>query len=69
MKLSPQGYLNKDSLDIASQLVIVIGHLTTTTVEDEQAYKENMQVANALYHYVQCTLCNCAKCAKYTQPK
>jgi hypothetical protein len=67
MKLSPQGYLNKDSLDIASQFVI--GHLATTTVEDEQAYKENMQVANALYHYVQCTLCNCAKCAKYTKHK
>ena len=67
MKLSPQGYLNKDSLDIASQLVI--GHLATTTVEDEQAYKENMQVANALYHYVQCALCNCAKCARYTKHK
>ncbi len=63
IKLSPQGYLNKDSLDIASQLVI--GHLATTTVEDEPAYKENMQVANALYHYVQCTLCNCAKYTKH----
>jgi hypothetical protein len=61
--LNPQGYLNKDSLDIASKLAI--GHMTIKTVEDEQAYKENMQVANALYHYVQCTLCNCAKCAKH----
>jgi hypothetical protein len=67
MKLSPQDYLNKDSLDIACQLVI--GHLATTIVEDEQAYKENMQVVNALYHNVQCTICDCAKCAKYTQNK
>ncbi len=62
--LNPQGYLNKDSLDIASKLAI--GHMATKTVEDERAYKENMQVvADALYHYVQCTLCNCAKCAKH----
>ena len=61
--LSPQGYLNKDSLDIASKLAI--GHTATKTVEDEQAYKENMQVAHALYNYVQCTICNCAKCAKH----
>jgi hypothetical protein len=61
--LSPQGYLNKDSLDIASKLAI--GHTATKTVEDEQAYKENMQVAHALYNYVQCTTCNCAKCAKH----
>jgi hypothetical protein len=38
--LNPQGYLNKDSLDIASKLAI--GHMATKTVEDEQAYKENM---------------------------
>ena len=61
--LSPQGYLNKASLDIASKLDI--GHMATQTVEDEKAYKENMQVANALYNYVQCTLCNCATCARY----
>jgi hypothetical protein len=54
--LNPQGYLNSDSLDIASKLEI--DHMATKTVEDEQAYKENMQVANALYNYVQCTLCN-----------
>jgi hypothetical protein len=60
--LSPQGYLDKDLLEIASKLAI--GHTTIKTVEDEQAYKENMQVANALYNYVQCTLCNCTKCAK-----
>jgi len=62
--LSPQGYLDKDSLEIASKLAI--GHTATKTVEDEQAYKENMQVANALYNYTQCTLCNCAKCAKHS---
>ncbi len=61
INLSPQGYLDKDSLDIASKLAI--GHPATQTVEDEKAYKENMQVANALYTYAQCTLCNCAKCA------
>jgi hypothetical protein len=62
--LSPQGYLDKDSLEIASKLAI--GHTATKTVEDERAYKENMQVANALYNYTQCTLCNCAKCAKHS---
>jgi hypothetical protein len=61
LNLSPQGYLDKDSLDIASKLAI--GHSATQTVEDEKAYKENMQVANALYTYAECTLCNCAKCA------
>ncbi len=61
INLSPQGYLDKDSLDIASKLAI--GHSATQTVEDEKAYKEIMQVANALYTYAQCTLCNCAKCA------
>ena len=46
LNLSPQGYLDKDSLEIATKLAI--GHQATQTVEDEQAYKENMQVANAL---------------------
>jgi len=65
--LSPQGYLDKDSLDTASKLAI--GHLATQTVEDEKAYRENMQVANALYTYAECTLCNCAKCAKILNTK
>ena len=59
--LSPQGYLDKDSTDIASKLAI--GHLATQTVEDEKAYKESMQVANALFTYTECTLCKCARCA------
>ena len=49
IQLSPQGYLDKDSIDIASKLAI--GQLATQTVEDEKAHKENMQVANALYTY------------------
>ena len=61
ISLSPQGYLDKDSLDIASKLAI--GHSATQPDEDEKAYKENMQVANALYTYAECTLCNCAQCA------
>jgi hypothetical protein len=65
--LSPQGYLDKDSLDIASKLTI--GHLATQTVDDEKAYKENMQVANALYTYAECTLCNCARCVNILNTK
>ena len=61
LNLSPQGYLDKDSLEIAIKLTI--GHSATQTVEDEQTYKEDMQVANALYTYAECTLCNCAQCA------
>jgi hypothetical protein len=67
LNLSPQGYLDKDSLDIASKLAI--GHSATQTVEDEKAYKEDMQVANALYTYAECTLCNCAQCANILEMK
>jgi hypothetical protein len=67
INLSPQGYLDKASLDIASKLAI--GHLATQTVEDEKAYKENMQVANALYTYEECTLCDCARCANILKTK
>ncbi len=45
IRLSPQGYLDKDSTDIASKLAI--GHLATQTVEDEKAYKESMQNSQA----------------------
>ena len=65
--LSPQGYLDKDSTDIASKLAI--GHLATQTVEDEKAYKESMQVANALFTYTECTLCKCARCANILKTK
>jgi hypothetical protein len=67
IRLSPQGYLDKDSTDIASKLAI--GHLATQTFEDEKAYRENMQVANALYTYAECTLCNCARCANILKTK
>ena len=65
--LSPQGYLDKDSTDIASKLAI--GHLATQTVEDEKAYRESMQVANGLFTYTECTLCNCARCANILKTK
>ncbi len=67
IRLSPQGYLDKDSTDIASKLAI--GHLVTQTIEDEKAYRENMQLANALYTCAECTLCNCARCANILKTK
>ena len=61
MKLSPQGYLSKDSIDIACKLPISFG--SYETIEDEQEHLNSLRQANALFIYAQRTLCTCAQCA------
>jgi hypothetical protein len=61
MKLSPQGYLSKDSIDIACKLSISFG--SYETIEDEQEHLNSLRQANALFTYAQRTLCTCAQCA------
>jgi hypothetical protein len=61
MKLSPQGYLSKDSIDIASKLSISLD--SYETIEDEQEHLNSLRQANALFTYAQRTMCTCAQCA------
>jgi transposase InsO family protein len=61
IKLSPQGYLSKDSIDIACKLPISFG--SYETIEDEQDHLNSLRQANALFTYAQRTLCTCAQCA------
>jgi hypothetical protein len=58
MKLSSQGYLSKDSIDIACKLSISFG--SYETIEDEQEHLNSLRQANALFTYAERTLCTCA---------
>ncbi len=65
IKLSLQGYLSKDSIDIACKLSISFG--SYETIEDEQEHLNSLRQANALFTYAQRTMCTiystCAQCA------
>jgi hypothetical protein len=61
VNLSPQGYLSKDSIDVATGLSISFG--SYETIEDEEEHLQSLRQANALYTYAQRTLCTCTQCA------
>ena len=61
IKLSPQGYLGKDSIDIAIKLSIPFASMQT--IDDEEEHLQGLRQANALFTYAKCTLCTCAQCA------
>ncbi len=57
VSLSPQGYLSKDSIDVATGLSISFG--SYETIENEEEHLQSLRQANALYTYAQRTLCTC----------
>jgi hypothetical protein len=59
--ISPQGYLSKDSVDVATGLSISFG--SYETIEDEEEHLQSLRQANALLTYAQRTLCTCTQCA------
>ena len=61
MILSPQGYLSKNSLNIAIKLPIPFASMQT--IDDEEEHLQGLRQANALFTYAQRTLCTCALCA------
>jgi hypothetical protein len=61
IKLSPQGYLSKDSIDIAVKLTIPFASMQT--IDDEEEHLQGLRQANALFTYAERTLCTCAQCA------
>ena len=61
IKLSPQGYLSKDSIDIAVKLSIPFASMQT--INDEEEHLQGLRQANALFTYAKSTLCTCAQCA------
>ena len=61
IKLSPQGYLSKDSIDIAIKLSIPFASMQT--IDDEEEHLQGLRQANALFTYAERTLCTCAQCA------
>ena len=61
IKLSPQGYLSKDSIDIAIKLSIPFASMQT--VDDEEEHLQGLRQANASVTYAERTLCTCAQCA------
>ncbi len=54
-KLSPQGYLSKDSIDIAIKLSIPFASIQT--IDDEEEHLQSLRQANALFTYAQRTVC------------
>ncbi len=62
IKLSPQGYLSKDSIDIAVKLSIPFAS-TQTSDDEEEHFQGCLRQANALFTYAESTLCTCAQCA------
>jgi hypothetical protein len=62
IKLSPQGYLSKDSIDISVKLSIPFASMQT--VDDEEEHLQGFRQANALFTYAESTLCTrtCAQC-------
>ncbi len=61
IKLSLQGYLSKDSIDIAIKLSIPSASMQT--IDDEEDHLQGLRQANALFTYAERTLCTCAQCA------
>ncbi len=61
IKLSPQGYLSKDSIDTAVKLSIPFASMQT--IDDEEKHLQSLRQANALFTYAESTLCTCAQCA------
>ncbi len=61
VSLSPQGYLSKDSIDVATGLPITFG--SYETIEDEEEHLQSLRQANALFTYAQRTLCTYTQCA------
>ncbi len=59
IKLSPQGYLSKDSIDIAIKLSNPFASMQT--INDEEEHLQGLRQANALFTYAQRTLCTCAQ--------
>jgi hypothetical protein len=55
IKLSLQGYLSKDSIDIAIKLSIPFASMQT--VDDEEEHLQGLRQANALFTYAESTLC------------
>ena len=61
IKLSPKGYLSKDSINIAIKLSVPFASMQT--VDDEKEHLQGLRQANALFTYAERTLCTCAQCA------
>ena len=62
IKLDHNGYLNKESLKIASQ--VNIPHEAINTIEDEKEIREQLQASNAMFSYAELTACNCNRCQR-----
>ena len=66
IKLSPKGYLSKDSINIAIKLSVPFESMQTV---DEEEHLQGLRQANALFTYAECTLCTCAQCALCFTPE
>jgi hypothetical protein len=62
IKLDVNGYLTKESLIIASQ--VVIPHEAINTVEDEKETLAKLRVSNAMFTYAELQTCNCRWCRR-----
>ena len=60
IKLEPNGYLNEESLKIASH--VKISHEAINTIEDEEDIQAQLLNSNATFAYAELPLCNCRRC-------
>ncbi len=62
IKLDVNGYLTKESFNIASQ--VAIPHEAINTVEDEKETQAKLQVSNVMFTYTELKACNCRRCRR-----
>ncbi len=53
--------MSKDSIDIAIKIEMPFGSIET--IEDEEEHLRSLKQTNALFTYVERTMCTCAQCA------
>jgi hypothetical protein len=62
IRLDANGYLTKESLKIASQ--VVIPHEAINTIEDEKEIQTQLEISNVMYTYAEHFECTCRRCRK-----
>ncbi len=62
IKLDANGYLTKESLQVASHATIP--HEALNTIEDENEIQAQLQISNAMFSYAELQECDCIGCRK-----
>lgn len=67
IKLDPKGFMNKESLQIATTLPL--DRDITITIEDEEKLQQDLRRSNAMFMYAEKCLCSCKRCRRLMTSK